>query len=292
MIANSSISSFGPAADKFKTGMRAEWNAAAAGWNEWGPAISAWLRDATDAMLDAADIGPGARVLDIAAGAGDQTLDVARRVGPAGSVLATDLSEDILAFAAENARRVGFTNVATQVADGENLPSGTVGFDAALCRLGLMFFPQPLQGLREMHRALRPGGRAAVLVFGGPQANPCIVALVATALKHAGLPPRDPWQAGGLLSLGKPGLAEALFAEAGFSQVQTRVLAAPFRLSSVDEYLGFIRASAGPILQIVNRLEPAAREVAWAEIVERLHAYDTADGWEGPNELLLTSGCR
>jgi SAM-dependent methyltransferase len=281
-----------PAEDAFKGAMRAEWDAAANGWNDWGPAIAAWLRESTDAMLDVAAIGPGARVIDVAAGAGDQTLDIARRVGPAGSVLATDLSAGILAFAAGNARRAGLANVTTRVADGESLPADAIGFDAALCRLGLMFFPQPLQGLRGMHRALRPGGRAAVLVFGGPQANPCIVALVATALKHAGLPPRDPWQPGGLLSLGKPGLTDALFAEAGFTEVETRVLAAPFRLASVDDYLGFIRASASPILQIVNRLEPAARDAAWAEIAERLHAFDTADGWEGPNELLLTAGRR
>ena len=281
-----------PADGGFKGAMRAEWDAAAQGWNEWGPAIATWLRTSTDAMLEAAAIGPGARVLDVAAGAGDQTLDIARRVGPAGSVLATDLSAGILAFAAENARRAGLANVTTRVADGESLPPDTTGFDAAFCRLGLMFFPQPLRGLHGMYRALRPGGRAAVLVFGGPQANPCIVALVATALKHAGLPPRDPWQPGGLLSLGKPGLTDALFAEAGFRDVGTRVLAAPFRLASVDDYLGFIRASAGPILQIVNRLEPAARDAAWAEIAERLHAFDTTDGWEGPNELLLTVGHR
>jgi ubiquinone/menaquinone biosynthesis C-methylase UbiE len=97
-------------------------------------------------MLQMAEVGSGMRVLDIAAGAGDQTLDIAQRVGPTGYVLATDLSPAILEFAMGNARRAGFGNVETQVADGENLRVAEASFDAAICRLGLMFFPDPARG--------------------------------------------------------------------------------------------------------------------------------------------------
>ena len=100
-----------------------------------------------------------------------------------GDVLATDLSPAIVALARDNAARAGFEHVETRVADGEDLGVPEASFDAALCRLGLMFFPNPLQGLREMHRALRPGGGACTMVFSRPEQNPCVTILMSTALK-------------------------------------------------------------------------------------------------------------
>jgi SAM-dependent methyltransferase len=273
----------------FKAATRNQWEKAAEGWNDHTPAIRAWLRNATDAMLDMAGVKPRARVLDVAAGAGDQTLDIAARVGPEGFVLATDLSPAILEFAGQNARRAGHANVETRVADGEHLDVDAASFDAAVCRLGLMFLPNPLQGLREMHRALRPGGGICTIVFSTPEANPCVAMLLATALKHAGLPPRDPYQPGGLLSLGKPGLIDELFRSAGFKDVATTKMEAPFRLPSARHYLDFVRSSASPIQQILARLDPAAAEAAWAAIEERLSVFKTAEAWIGPNELLLTA---
>jgi len=130
------------------------------------------------------------------------------------------------------------------------------------------------------------------MVFSTPDKNPCVSILVSTAFKHAGLPPRDPYQPGGLLSLGKPGLIDELFQQAGFSRVATTKVMAPFRLPSVKGYLDFIRTSASPILQILGRLDEAARSAAWAEIESKLSAFNTPGGWEGPNELLLTIGRR
>lgn len=276
----------------FKLATRNQWEKAAAGWNDHTPQVRAWLRGATDAMLDMAGIRPRARVLDVAAGTGDQTLDIAERVGPRGFVLATDLSPAILEFAKDNALRAGYANVETQVADGESLQVDEASFDSAVCRLGLMFLPNPLQGLREMHRALKPGGGVCTIVFSAPEKNPCVAMLMSTALRHAGLPPRDPYQPGGLLSLGKPGLIDELFRSAGFKDVATTRMDAPFKLPSARDYLDFIRSSASPIQQLLAKLDRAGAEAAWAEMEERLKAFETAAGWEGPNELLLTAATR
>jgi SAM-dependent methyltransferase len=276
----------------FKAATRAQWDRSAAGWNDHSAALRAWLRQATDAMIGMAGIQAGDRVLDVAAGAGDQTLDLARRVGPGGRVLATDISPAILAFARENARRAGHDNVELQVADGEQLDVAEGSFDAAVSRLGLMFFPDPLQGLRQIHRTLRAGGGLCVVVFSEPAANPCVAMLMATALRHAGLPPRDPFQPGSLFSLGRAGRLDALFREAGFGQVASTRLAAPFELPSAAHYLAFIRASASPIQQILARLDPPAEQQAWNDMEQQLHAFDVAEGWRGPNELLLTAGRR
>ena len=277
-------------AEQFKAATRAQWDQHAGGWNDKSAEIRQWLRPSTDAMFEMAGVRPGMRVLDVAAGAGDQTLDLAKRVGPTGSVLATDLSPVILALAQENARRAGLSNVETLAADGENLIVAPATFDAAVCRLGLMLFPDPGKGLRAMAGALKPGSAACTMVFAGPDKNPCVAILVATALKHAGLPPRDPFQPGGLLSLGKPGAIDELFKQAGFSRVATTTVSAPFRLPSVKDYLDFVRTSASPILHILGRLDDAAKAAAWAEIEAKLSAFNTSNGWEGPNELLLTAG--
>ncbi|MCC7325675.1 MAG: class I SAM-dependent methyltransferase [Burkholderiales bacterium] len=276
----------------FKAAQRAQWDQSAAGWNAHTPQIRDWLAAATEAMLDMAAVAPRSRVLDVAAGSGDQTLDIARRVGPEGYVLAIDLSPAILALAKESATRAGCRNVETRVADGESLPVDSADFDAAVCRLGLMLFPDPLQGLRELHRATRGGGRACTMVFSRPDRNPCVTILMSTALKHAGLAPRDPFQPGGLLSLGKPGLADELFRSAGFSDVSTTKLDAPFRLPSTRHYLDFVRSSASPIQQILGRLDRSAAGAAWAEMEQRLGEFTTPAGWVGPNELLLTVGRR
>ena len=275
-----------------KDAIREQWNKQAKGWNDSGAVIRPWLHGATQAMLGMADIKAGSRVLDVAAGAGDQTLDIAERVGRDGSVLATDLSPDILLYASRQAAAAGYRNVKTLVSEGENLQVEDAGFDAVICRLGLMFFSNPLRGLREMLRTVKPGGGVCTVVFSTPQTNPCVAILMSTALKHAGLPPADPYQPGGILSLGKPGLIDELFQKAGFSQIATTKVAAPFRLPAVKDYLDFIKTSAAPIIQILERLEPQKREAAWAEIEEKLKPFETGAGWEGPNELLLTAARR
>ncbi len=278
--------------DSATAAVRAQWNRAAKGWHDSGTVIRPWLHRATQAMLGMAAVTTGSHVLDVAAGAGDQTLDIAERVGPGGFVLATDLSPDILQFAAERAAAAGHRNVETRVSDGQKLQIEDARFDVVVCRLGLMFFADPLQGLREMVRVLKPGGTVCTMVFGTPQANPCVATLMSTALRHAGMPPLDPYQPGGLLSLGKPGLVDELFREAGFLEIATTKVAAPFKLPTVKDYMNFVRTSAGPVIQIVKSMDPATAEVAWADMENALCRYQRPDGWEGPNELLLTAARR
>ncbi len=269
-----------------------QWDAAAAGWHRHAAIIRDWLRQPTRAMLDMAGIADGQSVLDVAAGAGDQTLDLARRVGPEGRVLATDISPEILTFAAATAKAAGHHNVTTHVADAAALGLPDTRFDAAICRLGLMFLPDPFAGLTEVRRTLKPGARFAAMVFAAPDQNPCLRILMATALRHAGAAPRDPFQPGGLTSLGRPGHLHDLFKVAGFGSVTTSTMAVPFRLPRTADYLMFIRDAASPVLHILSNLTPAARAAALADMETQLDAFQTADGWVGPNTLLLTVGTR
>lgn len=271
----------------------ASWDTAAAGWNQHGPLIHAWLREATHAMLEGAHIGLGARVLDVAAGAGDQTLDVARRVGHTGWVLATDVSPGILALAQKNAKAAGLTQVSTRTADAQLLGLAGADFDAAVCRLGLMFCHSPQAALRGIHAALKPQGRLAALVFGRPEHNPCLAITLATAREHAcraGIQPTKPHSAfepGTLMSLGKPGLLQELAQTSGFVDVAVCCVSAPFHAPSAAHYVDFLRSSASPVIDILAPLSSSAQQHAWSDMTKRLGVFGAPSGWSGPNELLL-----
>lgn len=272
--------------------MTQAWDQAADGWDANAERVRAWLHEASAAMLDAARLRPGARVLDVAAGAGDQTLDIAHRVGPTGEVLATDIAGRMVALAQARVQAAGLTQVRTRAADAQALGLAGACFDAAICRLGLMFCAAPRLALAEMHAALAPGGRVSVLVFSHAARNPCIAMLMQTARRHAGLPPADPQEAGGLLSLGAPGLLARLLAEAGFVDVEVQALDAPFRLPSSDDYVDFVQRAGSPAIELLRGLPAGAQQAAWDDIHRQLAVFDTPGGWAGPNELLLGSATR
>lgn len=266
------------------------WDNAAEGWAGASTLIRTWLHEATSMMLAGARIAPGDRVLDVAAGAGDQTLDLARCVGSGGSVLATDISPRILALAGERAHAAGLAQVSTRVADAQSLGLDGANFDAAVCRLGLMLCPEPLRALQSIRRTLVPGGALSMLAFAGVEHNPCVAILVRTARQHAGMGPADPYAPGTLLSLGRTGLLEQLFAQAGYEEVVVQRIAAPFRLGDVSEYLSFVHNSASPVIEILRPLKAAAQDAAWADMSRQLEQFSGPTGWEGPNGLLLATG--
>jgi ubiquinone/menaquinone biosynthesis C-methylase UbiE len=271
------------------------WDAAAAGWNNHAAMIHAWLQSATQVMLDEADIRPGARVLDIAAGAGDQTLAIARRIGPDGWVLATDISPDILALAKKNALLAGLDQISFLVADAQSLGLASERFHAAVCRLGLMFCSSPSRALSEIHAALRHQGRLSALVFSEPARNPCLAIALTTASKHRRLSidsdfySPQPFEPGSLMSLGKPGLLKSLLQDAGFVDIKIQSLSAPFHWPNVEQYIKFLRTAASPVIEILAPLTPSQRHNAWCDMKEQLTVFGSLSGWEGPNEFLLAS---
>ena len=268
---------------------RHPWDDAAAGWNDHTLIIREWLLGATQMMLDAAHVTTGARVLDIAAGSGDQTLDIARRVGETGYVLATDISARILELAQRNAHAEGFSQVETRLADAQSLGLDGAKFDAAVCRLGLMFCEEPLAALKGARAALKAAGRFSALVFSGPQNNPCLTIMMRTAIKHAGLTPEpsSPFAPGTLMSLGKSGLLQEFMDDAGFIGINVQAVEAPFRLPTSQHYIDFVRSAGSPIMQMLAPLSDAAKRDAWHDMETQLNAFTTNDGWVGPHELLL-----
>ncbi len=278
--------------DKFKATTREQWQEAAAAWDRWGTTLESWLGPATEAMLDGAGVRPGARVLDVAAGAGGQTLAAARRVGPDGHVLATDISPTILEYAAAAARDAGLANVETRELDGESLAGvKDASFDAVISRVGLIYFPDQQGALAEMRRVLRPGGRIAAVVYSTPENNRFFSVPVGIIRRRAELGPPLPGQPGPF-SLGGEGILADTYEQAGFRDVQVQAISSPLRMTSAVECLRFERESFGALHQMLAGLDEAGRERAWQEVGEALGELEDADGFTGPCELLVGAATR
>jgi ubiquinone/menaquinone biosynthesis C-methylase UbiE len=291
---NTALQATAPAAfdaAKFKTTTRAQWEGAAEAWHRWGPFIGAWLGDATEAMLDLARVGPGCRVLDVAAGAGEQSLTAARRVGAGGHVLATDISPALLAYARRDAEAAGLGDiVATQEIDGEGLAAlPAASFDVAISRVGLIYFPDQQRALAGMRHALKPGGRVAAIVYSTPDRNGFFSIPVKIIRERAGLPPPLPGQPGPF-SLGADGVLESAFKQAGFRDVVVRRVPSPVKLPSAAECVRFERESFGALLQMMSGLDAGQRAQVWRDIETALTPFETKDGFVGPCEMLVGVG--
>jgi SAM-dependent methyltransferase len=276
---------FDPA--RYKSTTADQWQAAAAAWYAWGPVIDTWLGDATETMLDLAGVGTGSNVLDVAAGAGGQSVAAARRVGPTGHVLATDISPRLLEYAEHAARMAGVAGVLrTAVADGEDLQVPAGSFDAVISRVGLIYFPDRVRALRGMRRGLRPGGRLSAVTYSTPEANGFFSIPISVIRAEAQLPPPSPQQPGPF-SLGTPEVLQEVLTDAGFVDAEVRRTPSPLRLPSAADFVLFARESFGALHQMMGGLDEAARERTWARISAELKQFEGTDGFIGPCEMLV-----
>jgi SAM-dependent methyltransferase len=277
-------SAFDP--EQYKATTRQQWDDVAEAWHTWIPTVRRWIGPATGLMLDLARIGPESRVLDIAAGDGDQSLTVARRVGPRGYVLATDIAPNLVAIAARAFHAAGLRHAEARVMDAEELTVDDASFDAVICRLGLFFLPNLPKALLQMRRALKPGGRIAGIVFSTPDKNPFFSVPISIIRRRAQLPPPPPGQPGPF-SLGAPGALEAALARAGFGEIEVRHAPAPLQMASAAECVQFERESFGALQQMLTGLGEAERQEAWRELERELARYEGPQGFESPCEVLI-----
>jgi len=286
---SSTVPTFDPI--KYKATTREQWQAAAEAWHRWGPTLHQWLGEATNVMLDMAGIREGQRVLDVAAGAGEQTMVIARRVGPTGSVLATDISSNILDFARQVAHGAGLKNVETRVMDGETLELPDDSFDAVVSRVGLIYFPDQHKALTGMRGVLKPAGRIAAITYSTPDNNKFFSVPVSIIRRRANLPPPLPGQPGPF-SLGGAGVLEAAYQRAGFHDVQVRLVPSPLRMPSAAECVRFERESFGALHQMLAGVPESERPSVWDEIEQELKKFEAADGFVGPCEMVVAVGVK
>lgn len=274
---------------KYKQTTFEQWQAAAEAWYRWSPLLHQWLGSTTDKMLDMAEINADKRVLDVAAGAGEQTVTAAKRVGSTGYVLATDLSPEILSFAQIQAKGAGLENVETQPMDGEALTLEDESFDAVISRVGLIYFPDQQKALREMLRVLKPGGKAAAVVYSTPDKNEFFSIPVSIIRNRAKLPPPLPGQPGPF-SLGAAGVIEIAFEQAGFIKVSAIRVDSPVKLPTAKDCVQFEKESFGALHQMMSGLTADEKEAVWAEIEGELKKFETENGFIGPCEMIVVVG--
>lgn len=278
--------------NQYKTTTRQQWEDYAEGWSAWAPLLETWLGEATERMLNLAGAERGSRVLDVAAGAGGQSLAAGRRVGPDGAVLATDLSPTILQHAAQAAEAVGVDNVTTRELDGEQLHQlPGESFDAAISRVGLIYFPDRHQALTGIHHALREGGRFATVTYSTAATNGFFSLPVSIIRERAQLPTPAPGQPGPF-SLADPEVLERDLTQAGFHDVVIEVIDAPVRLPSAAECVRFERESFGALHQMLGSMTAPEQDSVWTEIESALSQFESDDGFVGPCELVVAGATR
>jgi ubiquinone/menaquinone biosynthesis C-methylase UbiE len=265
--------------------------AAAEGWRRGAAARAQALGPLTELMLDLAGVGPGSRVLDVAAGTGEQTLLAARRAGPTGFVLATDIAASMLAAAAESAREAGLAHVETRVLDARGLDLEPDSFDAAICRLGLMFIPEREQALIGIRRVLKPGGRLAAVVFSSPARNAFVASPLAIARHYAGLPPA-PFEDPGRFALADPAVLRALYAHAGFRDVVVQVTPVQRRFPSVAAAVQYPLDALPEVAKRLADLTDEGRAAARAEIEAVVRQFEGPEGVVAPGEYLIGVGAK
>jgi ubiquinone/menaquinone biosynthesis C-methylase UbiE len=276
---------------QYKQTTREQWQTAAEAWYRWTPAIQDWLGAATDVMFELAGVRTGARVLDLAAGAGEPAISAARRVGPTGSVLATDISANILEYARHAAAEQGVGNLETSVMDGEHLQLPDESFDVVMSRVGLIYFPDQQRALAEARRVLKPGGRIAAIVYSTPDRNRFFSIPIGIIRQRAQLPPPLPGQPGPF-SLGAQGVLEEAYRRAGFRDIEIRTVDSPVRLKSAAECVRFERESFGALHQMMGRLSETEREETWAAIETELRQFEGDEGFAGPCEMIVGIGVK
>lgn len=240
---------------EYREASREQWSDAAPSWaraaeeEETGAS-----REATVWMLEATDLQPGERVLELACGAGRVGLQAAARVGPEGMLLCTDFSEAMVDAVAERVERLGVSNVSTRVLDAEHIDlGGEEPFDAVLCRFGYMLMADPLQALRESGHALRPDGRLVLAVWGPGESNPWLSIILGALMEHLNAPPPQPG-APGPFSLGDPDRVRELVEQAGLVDVEVAEVEAKQRYDSLDGWWDEILDVSGPLATMLNAL--------------------------------------
>jgi len=234
---------------------RALWSAAAPGWErsaDWFEKNSGGL---AEWLCDAAGIRAGMRVLDVACGSGNPAATAAERVRPGGRVVATDLSPEMVAVTERKARRLGLDNVDAREMDAQALAFPDASFDAATCRFGLMFPPDPVKAAGEIRRVLKPGARFATAVWDVPAKNPFFTSIATVVAEFVPAPPPDP-AAPGVFRLAPPGELERVLRAAGFDDVRIESRPIVLRYDSLEDYWRIQTDLAAPLRAALASMPP------------------------------------
>lgn len=259
------------------------------GWDRAAPHYEAsWkaqLAPAQALLLEKAALRRGEWVLDVACGTGLVTFPAAEAVGPEGCVAATDLSDAMVVHVRAEAERRGLRHVAAEQCDSEEIAYPDGAFDAALCALGMMYFPDPVASMRAQHRALRPGGRAVAAVWG--QRDRCGWAGVFPVVEARVASDVCPL----FFALGTGDTLRATFEEAGFTDVTATRIATTLHYPSAEAACAAAFVG-GPVAMAYSRFDDETRAGAHADYLATIEPYRSGEGYAIPGEFVVARGVR
>ena len=243
------------------------------------------LKPAQDRLLELAALQTGERVLDVACGTGLVTFRAAAAVGPGGAVVGTDISDAMVRQLRDSVAERGLAQVSAERMDAEELTVPDASFDVALCALGLMYVPDPRKALEAMRRALRPGGRTAVAVW-GTRSN-CGWAEIFPIVEHRVASEVCPL----FFQLGQGDGLAITMELAGFGDLVVDRIATTLRYDSGEDACGAAFAG-GPVALAYSRFDEPTRAEAHAEYLASIAPYRRGDGYEIPGEFVVARGGR
>jgi SAM-dependent methyltransferase len=264
------------------------WAAVAGGWGEHADYVDDRGMAATEKMLDLSDARPGDRILELACGPGGLGLAAAKRVGPGGEVVLSDVVPEMTSIASRRAAALGLRNISTAVLDLEQPDEPDDSYDVILCREGLMFAPDPARATREIRRLLRPEGRLVLAVWGPRERNPWLAVVLDAVSAQLGAPVPPPGIPGPF-SLEDAQRLETLLSDAGLEEVSVCEFDVPMIAESFEQWWTRTCALAGPLSRILTSLPPEGVEAIRDRARAGVAPYETEDGLRVPGVTLLGS---
>ena len=267
------------------------WDSVADAWERNADFVDAQMAPATALMLDAAHVGAGDAVLDVAAGPGGAGIAAAARVGESGRVVLSDGAPAMVQAAAR--RAAGLPQVSTLVCDQGTIDAADENFDAVICRHGLMFVEPPGDAVREAVRVLRPGGRYAAMTWDTRAANPWLGLILDAVGEQFGVPFPPP-HIPGPFSMDDPAKLADTLRSAGLDDVHVARVATPMHAASLEAWWDRVPQLAGPLALALAGMESDVREAIRIRAVGggAVAARASADGIEMDGSVLIASGRR
>jgi ubiquinone/menaquinone biosynthesis C-methylase UbiE len=246
----------------------------------------------TQALIDDAGIKTQDSVLDVATGPGEPALSVAALAGPKGKVFGVDAIHGMVEAARAEAQRLGLKNAKFDVAFADDLPFGADTFDAVISRFGVMFFPSPVDAVREMLRVLKPGRKLAFAVWHFAERNPFHFALSRVMDRYVNSPPLEP-EALDAFRFAPRGKLMEVFSEAGAVARSERLL--QFRIEapvSVEDFWNLRREISEKLNEKFERLSDERKPKVKREMLSSLAEYSTGNAVSLPAEVLIVSAAK